>query len=191
MIKDDLATRNLHDLNFFDIALDFILLDAFEDLESPPSAVTAVLNNRWLSQNFREAALSTACWSALKAKRRLLKFNNGFIAHFYTFCESLSPVLAWGFMGTDKKLNRLCEFFKVNFSSFFQTRQLLFFSKSSFFFYASKGSSDCLHGQFIRSKSDKFLKFRRLDTRYGISYYYILRNTNETVYIDKLFSFEF
>ena len=34
-IKDELATRNVLVLNFYDIALDFILLDAFEDLEDP------------------------------------------------------------------------------------------------------------------------------------------------------------
>lgn len=41
-------------MNFFDIVLDFILMDAFEDLESPPSSVVAVLRNRWLSDSFKE-----------------------------------------------------------------------------------------------------------------------------------------
>lgn len=41
-------------MNFFDIVLDFILMDAFEDLESPPASVVAVLRNRWLSDSFKE-----------------------------------------------------------------------------------------------------------------------------------------
>lgn len=41
-------------MNFFDIALDFILMDAFEDLENPPMSVIAVLRNRWLSDSFKE-----------------------------------------------------------------------------------------------------------------------------------------
>ncbi len=45
-------------MNFFDIVLDFILMDAFEDLESPPSSVVAVLRNRWLSDSFKETVNS-------------------------------------------------------------------------------------------------------------------------------------
>lgn len=41
-------------MGFFDIVLDFILMDAFEDLENPPSSVLAVLRNRWLSDSFKE-----------------------------------------------------------------------------------------------------------------------------------------
>lgn len=41
-------------MNFFDIVLDFILMDAFEDLENPPTSVVAVLRNRWLSDSFKE-----------------------------------------------------------------------------------------------------------------------------------------
>lgn len=41
-------------MTFFDIVLDFILMDAFEDLENPPSSVLAVLRNRWLSDSFKE-----------------------------------------------------------------------------------------------------------------------------------------
>ncbi|MEE6505572.1 hypothetical protein FKM82_005562 [Ascaphus truei] len=68
----ELEGRGVVCMNFFDIALDFILMDAFEDLENPPSSVLAVLRNRWLSDSFKETALATACWSVLKAKRRLL-----------------------------------------------------------------------------------------------------------------------
>ncbi|KAJ8971801.1 hypothetical protein NQ317_011717 [Molorchus minor] len=87
-------------------------MDAFEDLASPPSSVTAVIQNRWLSNGFKETALTTAVWSVLKAKRRRLKFSTGFMAHFYTISEQLSPLLAWGFLGTDELLRDTCIYFK-------------------------------------------------------------------------------
>ncbi|ELU02295.1 hypothetical protein CAPTEDRAFT_121993, partial [Capitella teleta] len=81
-------------------------------LDSPPSSVLTVIQNRWLSNGFKETALSTAVWSVLKAKRRMLKYSNGFIAHFYDITEHLSPLLAWGFLGTCDELKQLCVFFK-------------------------------------------------------------------------------
>lgn len=58
-------------------------------------------------------ALYTAVWSVLKAKRRMLKFPEGFMAHFYGISEQLSPLLAWGFLGPDERLRDICLFFKV------------------------------------------------------------------------------
>jgi hypothetical protein len=111
-IKDELATRDVLVLNLYDIALDFILLDAFEDLENPPSPVITVIQNRWLSQSFKETALATAVWSVLKAKRKLLKYPDGFITRFYSITEYLVPVFAWGFFGTNEELKSSCEFLK-------------------------------------------------------------------------------
>lgn len=112
LLKDEMATRDVTVVNFYDVCLDFILIDAFEDLEQPPSAIVAVIQNRWLSQSFKETALETAVWSILKAKRKLLKFPNGMISKFYSLNECLVPVLAWGFLGTDADLNRRCLFMK-------------------------------------------------------------------------------
>ena len=39
---------------FYDVLLDFILLDAFDDLENPPKSVVAVVQNQWLSNGFKE-----------------------------------------------------------------------------------------------------------------------------------------
>ncbi len=64
--------------NFYDVALDYIVIDSFEDLESPPSSVLAVLRNRWLSDGFKESALNTACWGVLQAKRRMMVVPDGF-----------------------------------------------------------------------------------------------------------------
>uniref|UniRef100_A0AAY5ERU3 Mitoguardin 2 n=1 Tax=Electrophorus electricus TaxID=8005 RepID=A0AAY5ERU3_ELEEL len=111
--KMELEGRGVVCMNFFDIVLDFILMDAFEDLEYPPTSVVAVLRNRWLSDSFKETALATACWSVLKAKRRLLMVPDGFISHFYTISEHVSPVLAFGFLGPRLHLTEVCTTFKL------------------------------------------------------------------------------
>ena len=83
-----------------------------QDLESPPSSVLAVMNNRWLSSGFKETALQTAIWSVLKAKRRLLRYPDGFKSQFYNLSEILMPTLAWGFFGPDENTNALMSYFR-------------------------------------------------------------------------------
>ncbi|CAG5116612.1 unnamed protein product [Candidula unifasciata] len=112
MIEEELRGRGVRVMSFYDIVLDFILMDAFDDLANPPSTVITVVQNRWLSNGFKETALATALWSVLKAKRSLLKFNDGFISHFYSISEHTSPLLAWGFLGPNTELKELCLFFK-------------------------------------------------------------------------------
>ena len=105
---------------------DFILMDAFDDLAHPPSAVFAVTQNRWMSDSMKESTLKTIIWSVLRAKRGRLAVADGFIARFYAISEQVSgtstyhspanlqvsPVLAWGFLGTDEHLRELCYYFK-------------------------------------------------------------------------------
>lgn len=112
IMEEELKARGVKCLSFYDVVLDFIILDAFEDLESPPPSVLAVMQNRWLSNGFKETALATAVWSVLKAKRHALKYSNGFINHFYAISEHISPVLAWGFLGPDENLKQVCFSFK-------------------------------------------------------------------------------
>lgn len=57
--------------------------------------------------------MATAVWSVLKAKRRKLLYQDGFISHFYGIMEHLSPVLAWGFLGPESDLKKSCFIFKV------------------------------------------------------------------------------
>lgn len=119
----ELATRGVRHLNFYDVVLDFILMDSFEDLENPPISIQNVVNNRWLNSSFKETAVASSCWSVLKQKRQHIKVHDGFIAHFYAVCDQISPVLAWGFLGPKSSLNDLCCFFKD---------QVLFFLKDVF-----------------------------------------------------------
>lgn len=99
-------------ITFYDIVLDFIILDAFKDLDSPPVSVIAVVQNRFLSNGFKETALTTAVWSVLRAKKRLLKYSNGFMAHFYSISEQISPLMAWGFFGPDDNMREVCQYFR-------------------------------------------------------------------------------
>lgn len=53
-IENELSLRDVKAMTFYDIVLDFIILDAFKDLDSPPSSVLAVIQNRFLSNGFKE-----------------------------------------------------------------------------------------------------------------------------------------
>lgn len=53
--------------NFYDIVLDFILMDSFEDLENPPISIQNVINNRWLNSSFKETVSKGAKYSDLKS----------------------------------------------------------------------------------------------------------------------------
>lgn len=117
-MEQELSLKGVKAMTFYDVVLDYILMDAFEDLESPPSSVTAVVQNRWLSNGFKETALTTAVWSVLKAKRRMLKFPYGFMSHFYAISEQMSPLMAWGFLGPDDNLKDVCQFFKAQVMGF-------------------------------------------------------------------------
>nr|XP_003223125.1 PREDICTED: mitoguardin-1 [Anolis carolinensis] len=121
----ELAACGVKHLNFYDVVLDFILMDSFEDLENPPMSIQNVVNNHWLNSSFKETAVASSCWSVLKQKKQKMKVSDGFFAHFYAICEHISPVLAWGFLGPQNSLYELCSFFKD---------QVLYFLKDIFDF---------------------------------------------------------
>lgn len=54
IMEEELTARGVKCMNFYDVLIDFILLDAFEDVEKPPSSVRAIIQNRWVSASFRE-----------------------------------------------------------------------------------------------------------------------------------------
>ncbi|XP_013133704.1 PREDICTED: protein FAM73B [Papilio polytes] len=112
-IEKELTSKGVKVLSFYDVVLDYILLDAFEDLAAPPSSVLAVVRNRWLSDGFKESALTTAVWSVIKAKRRYLQYPDGFMSHFYSISEHLLPVLVWGFLGPRERLRDICHAFRT------------------------------------------------------------------------------
>uniref|UniRef100_A0A1I8FI87 WH2 domain-containing protein n=1 Tax=Macrostomum lignano TaxID=282301 RepID=A0A1I8FI87_9PLAT len=58
-IRRDLEPRGVRVFGLYDIAFDYMLLDAFEELASPPPSIVSVLQNRWLSAGFKRTALDS------------------------------------------------------------------------------------------------------------------------------------
>ncbi|XP_029380797.1 mitoguardin 1 [Echeneis naucrates] len=156
----ELATRGVKHLNFYDIVLDFILMDSFEDLENPPISIQNVINNRWLNSSFKETAVASSCWSVLKQKRQHMKLSDGFIAHFYTVCEQISPVLAWGFLGPQSSLHDFCCFFKDQVLSFL--RDIFDLDKVRYMSVESL-AEDMLH--LLHRRSELLLAYLGTDSR--------------------------
>ena len=111
-IMSEVSVRNIPGNSFYDLVLDYMILESFDDLANPPSAVTSVANNRWLSSGFRELALQTAVSAVLKHKKSKLPIKGGFFDHFYNILEHVSPILAWGFLGSDIELKLKCNLIK-------------------------------------------------------------------------------
>ncbi|XP_067215869.1 mitoguardin isoform X2 [Linepithema humile] len=112
IMEEELTARGVKCMNFYDVLVDFILLDAFEEVEKPPPPIRAIIQNRWISASFRETAIGTALWSVLAGKKRMLKYDQGFLAHFYSISEQISPVLVWGFLGPEGTLRSTCHYFR-------------------------------------------------------------------------------
>ena len=53
-VRRDLLDRGVRSLNMYDLLIDFLLMDALDDLAHPPRSVLAILQNRWLSRSFKE-----------------------------------------------------------------------------------------------------------------------------------------
>ncbi|XP_059839769.1 mitoguardin 1 isoform X7 [Hypanus sabinus] len=176
----ELASRGVKYMNFYDVVLDFILMDSFEDLENPPSSIQNIVNNRWLNNSFKETAVASSCWSVLKTKRQQMKVPNGFIAHFYSVCEHISPVLAWGFLGPRNSLYDLCCFFK---------EQVLFFLKDIFDFekvrYTSRESlaEDILH--LIQRRTELLVAYLGTDNLRHLNGYVGLPLSNKAMEVYK------
>ncbi|VDK59278.1 unnamed protein product [Anisakis simplex] len=104
IFEEELKQRRVADLSFWDVMLDFVLMDSFDDLARPPPAVYAVTKNMFLSHSMKDSTLTT--------------HQNGFIAHFYNISEVISPTITLGFLGTDEHVRGLCQYFKEQTFSF-------------------------------------------------------------------------
>lgn len=107
-IERETQHRNISCVSFYDIVLDYMILESFDDLANPPTIVTSVVKNPWLSASFREVSLQSAVAALMRRKRSKLLVQDGFFAHFYSMLDNLSPVMAWGFLGTDDNLQFKC-----------------------------------------------------------------------------------
>eukprot|EP01137_Pigoraptor_chileana_P002484 Opistho-2@41395 len=111
-MRVELLDKGVVCVSLYDVAFDFLILDAFEDLESPPAALISVMQNTWIPQSMKEKALSTAVWSIVAAKSQSLTDRHGFLSRFYNLSTHTSPVFAYGFLGPAGELKETCEFFK-------------------------------------------------------------------------------
>ncbi|TPP64244.1 Protein FAM73A [Fasciola gigantica] len=118
LITEELSAKGIKVINFYDVVVDYMLLDSLELLSDPPSSVLAVTRHRWLSDNFKRVALDSTIWTILLAKRKLLKYADGFCAHYYTLVGTFSPALAWGFLGPDENAQRACNRFRETINAF-------------------------------------------------------------------------
>ena len=73
VMEEELTERGVVRLTFYDIALDFTLLDAFDDMDRLPGTIVSVLQNRWLTDRMKETALNAGIWAMIKAKKSMLK----------------------------------------------------------------------------------------------------------------------
>lgn len=111
-IEREISLRKIPVLSFYDLVVDYIILESLDDLENPPAVVSSIVSNTWVSSKFRQSACQSAVSTALKYKRSQLKLPNGFFANFYSVLDSLTPTLAWGFLGSDEELRFKCEILK-------------------------------------------------------------------------------
>ena len=73
-IERELEQRNVKAMTFFDVVLDFIILDAFKDLDAPPASVIAVVQNRFLSNGFKE---TVSKFILFRLKKLIYFFSTG------------------------------------------------------------------------------------------------------------------
>uniref|UniRef100_A0AC35F614 Uncharacterized protein n=1 Tax=Panagrolaimus sp. PS1159 TaxID=55785 RepID=A0AC35F614_9BILA len=117
--KKELEMRKVEAVNIWDVLLDFVLLDSFDDLRKPPSSMVALFRNNFLSRSLKESTLNNLVWSMIKYKRQKLVEKDGFVSHFYDVSQIVSPMLIYAFIGDGPKaFQELCLYFKESVYSF-------------------------------------------------------------------------
>ena len=77
LIETEVATRSIPCLSFYDVVIDYVILDSFEDLDNPPQTVISVVKNQWMPIRFKEIAMKAAILAVLKFKKSKLVYKNG------------------------------------------------------------------------------------------------------------------
>ncbi|KAI6221435.1 hypothetical protein M3Y99_01550800 [Aphelenchoides fujianensis] len=114
-IETELRTRKVEHVNIWDVLIDFVLLDSFDDLRKPPSGIMALFKNPFMSRYVKESTLNNIIWSLIKVKRSRLQIQDGFVSHFYDISQIVSVSLTMGLLGgSDKQFEELCLEFKNN-----------------------------------------------------------------------------
>lgn len=111
--KDELHQLRVAEVSFFDVVLDWCILDAIDDLANPPSAIISVMGNRWLGNDFKRTGMTTAVWSYIKKKRSQLLTVDSFMGRFYDMSNTVTPTIAWGLLGPKTEYTELCRSFRA------------------------------------------------------------------------------
>lgn len=117
IVWSELRARGVVCFSVYDAVLDFIVLDAFEDLDRPPAALQMVLNNRWLPNGLKLQALSAAVYAVLSA-RAAASPQGGYLSRFYTLSRYTTPVLVLGLLGPASTLQHMCNAFRTHMLGF-------------------------------------------------------------------------
>lgn len=112
-LREELKEQQIPELSFFDVVIDWCLLDAIDDQANPPASITSVLQNRWLGNDYKRTGMTTAVWSYIKTKRFRLTTKDSFMTRYYDLCNTIVPSLAWGFLGPSSPYSELCRSFKA------------------------------------------------------------------------------
>jgi len=118
-MQEELRSRRVAVTNLWDVLFDLIILDAFEDLQRPPSSIMALVNNSFISRSMKESTINNLIWSLIKYKRTRLQIKDGFISHFYDISQILTCSLTMGLLGgSSKEFQDICVNFKENIFAF-------------------------------------------------------------------------
>jgi hypothetical protein len=126
-----LSQKGIAEISIFDVVIDLCLLDGFDLLASPPSAMMSgkdhftttvnqalVLSNRWMSEDFKRTAMTTALWSYIGRCRSDPSNENPFMAKLFDLAKTIAPAICWGQMGPQRKFGELFRSFKVLFRNY-------------------------------------------------------------------------
>jgi len=130
-----LSQKGIAEISIFDVVIDLCLLDGFDLLASPPSAMMSVLSNRWMSEDFKRTAMTTALWSYIGRCRSDPSNENPFMAKLFDLAKTIAPAICWGQMGPQRKFGELFRSFKA---------EIISLSQDLFAFRDSWGSKERL-----------------------------------------------
>jgi len=107
-VSAELYAKGIKEINFYDVAIDFLLYDALDAIKLPPASVKKVLQSQWVPTSIRVQSVKAAVWTIVRG--RLMLFKKGsFMAHFYDVVTVIGPALSCGLLGVGN-----AAFVKVN-----------------------------------------------------------------------------
>eukprot|EP00049_Salpingoeca_infusionum_P023872 m.14254 g.14254 ORF g.14254 m.14254 type:complete len:438 (+) comp6179_c0_seq1:483-1796(+) len=110
----EMAPRGVVCLSLYDAVLDFVLLDAFDDMKKLPSSVVNVLKSKWVPMTMKQQAIEKLISTTVEKKLETSP-KGGLFERFYAVMRVLSPSLACGLLDCTPypEFNNRCQQFKT------------------------------------------------------------------------------